>query len=93
MCIDLYGGKENAPCKLCRPETHKFNVPVVELYLACHDQLIMGFSGPVAINDIAITNAMEKYYKVRKRDMLELSQLVRGLFQEIMKFTKEKSDG
>jgi len=40
-----------------RPE----NIDAMTIYKATHDQLIVGVSGPVAINQTAIHNAMELY--------------------------------
>ncbi|KGO33212.1 hypothetical protein JT06_15870 [Desulfobulbus sp. Tol-SR] len=93
MCIELYDGKENAPCQTCRPVTHKFNIPVVTLYLTCQDQMVMGFSGPVGLNDIAIGHAMNTYFEVEKSDRLELSLAVRSFFRKVLEFIKEKADG
>ena len=93
LCIELYGGKENAPCQACRPLTHKFNIPVIELYLTCQDQMVMGFSGPVALNDVAVGHAMATYFEVADEDKLGLSLSVRSFFRKVLGFIKEKTDG
>ena len=71
--------------------THKFNIPVIELYLTCQDQAIVGFDGPIALNDIAINHAMDTYFEVDRSDKLELSLSVRRFYCKVLKFLREKN--
>jgi len=50
----------------------------------------MGPDGACALNDLAITNAMVNYFKVKKKHRLELSRSVRSFALEILHIKKER---
>lgn len=50
----------------------------------------MGPEGPSSLNDLAINNALDNYFKVRKRDKLELSMAVRKFGLLIIQARKDK---
>jgi len=77
---------------MCQPEIHPYNIPILQLYGACGDQLLVGPAGAIGLNDIAIGYAMDTYFKVRKSEKLELSHVVRKFYSRILKFQKEKAD-
>lgn len=84
--METYGSKERCPCKTCQPTVHVFNKPILTLYKACSDQVIMGASGAVALNDVAIISAMNTYFVVDDDDKLYFSLQVRKFFQLILSF-------
>lgn len=49
----------------------------------------MGLNGPVALNDLALNNAMDNYFEVDKESRLELSLGARNLYLLILKAMKE----
>lgn len=76
---------------MCQPAVHPFNRAAVELYNVVGDQVIVGFGGAVALNDIAVAYAMENYFEVRKREKLPLSMAVRRFCNKILVFKADKA--
>ena len=64
---------------------HQYNSPIIALYNVCSDQPIMGPSGAVGLNDLAVGNAMDRYFKVKKEEQLILSLSVRRFYGTILK--------
>lgn len=77
---------------MCQPEVHRFNSSTIILYQACSDQVIVGPSGVIGLNDLAINNAMDRYFKVKKSDRLPLSLAVRDFFSKVLKYKKESQE-
>lgn len=48
-------------CKLCIPEIMPENEDAERIYFVVQDQVIVGMGGPVALNQLAIHQAMELY--------------------------------
>lgn len=49
------------PCDECVPPLWEENQEAFRVYMLCRDQLVMGFNGPVAVNHLAIHEAMRLY--------------------------------
>lgn len=49
-----------APCEACRVEVLPGNQDALNIYLTTRGQYIMGFSGPVAINQMAIWELIDR---------------------------------
>lgn len=65
-------------CLKCLPPLEEENEDAAQIYLVVQTQYIMGFNGPVALNQLAIHEAM-KLYRIRNRrecfeKVLRLSQ-------------------
>jgi hypothetical protein len=54
------------PCETCRVDPIRSNVDAIQIFFTVQNQYIMGYSGPVAINQIAVHEAI-KAYKIRNR--------------------------
>ena len=54
------------------------NLPYFELYFYCQDQYIIGPDGPVALNLLAVNQAMEDF-NIDKDERIEFSLAVRGI--------------
>ena len=62
-CIAMYGNRkppELPPCETCRVEVLPGNQDALNIYLTTRGQYIMGFSGPVAINQMAIWELIDR---------------------------------
>jgi hypothetical protein len=80
------------PCATCLPAVHEYNVHIVELFNACRDQVIVGFSGPLSIDDINLRGAMRDYFNVDKSQMLKLSLRVRNLYSHVLAAKRRRED-
>ena len=79
-----------APCEVCKPQIHKYNLPVIQLYEVCGDQVILGFEGPVALDDKAILHSMKEYFNIKRKYRLELSRKLRYFYKELLAASKDK---
>ena len=82
------------PCSTCKPELKNCNAPFVYLYTYCQDQVIMGAMGPVALNALAIKDAM-KDLNIDPDEYVEFSSKVRQMagwiFAEQRKEAEQKA--
>ena len=59
-------------CKICLPDCFPENEDAEKIFLAVRDQYIMsGMGGPIAINQVAIHQAMDLYEIEFKQDCFE----------------------
>lgn len=58
-------------CKKCLPEVVPENEDAEQIYFAVQDQVIVSMAGAVALNQIAIHEAMDLYEVEFKRDCFE----------------------
>jgi hypothetical protein len=68
-CREIYRQKDVAagpPCDTCREEPLEENDDALRIFFLVKDQVIMGMSGPVAINHQAVHEAM-RLYRIRNR--------------------------
>ncbi len=68
-CRELYHGRtpsEEPPCETCRELPLGENEDALRVFFVVQNQLIMGFNGPVEINQQAIHEAM-RLYRIRNR--------------------------
>lgn len=62
MCRAIHEPKGGRPpCDECLPPLWEENQEAFRVYMLCRDQLVMGFNGPVAVNHIAVHEAMRLY--------------------------------
>lgn len=59
---------ENPPCEKCYVEPHEKNRDAIRIFLMVRYQLILGMSGPVDINHLAIDAAMNRESIFNKSD-------------------------
>jgi len=62
-CMSMYGNRvppETPPCESCRVELMPENHEAFNIYLTTRSQYIMGYSGPVAINQLAIWELIDR---------------------------------
>ena len=86
-----YGGSDQEPpCKSCRPELEQVNIPYFTLYYYCQDQYIMGEGGPVALNMLAINQAMQDYH-VDDDEKIEFSLKVRKIAYVVISSQMEEA--
>lgn len=78
------------PCDACRPELKKFNEPYFTLFHYCQDQVIMGQSGPVALEGNFINTAMDDHY-IDKDERVEFSLAVRKIGRTIFNARAEEA--
>lgn len=62
---------EEPPCKTCTPPLLEANRDALKVYLMCEGQFIMGFGGPVDINQVAVHECMRLYEVRDKVDCFE----------------------
>jgi hypothetical protein len=63
-CRDIYANRtppEEPPCGDCKIELLQENVDAQAIFGLVRDQYIMGFNGPIGINQLAIHEAMNLY--------------------------------
>jgi hypothetical protein len=63
-CKILYGGRtppEDPPCGDCRPILLDENADAIMLYSLVQNQWIMGPSGPVDVNHLAVWEAIDRH--------------------------------
>lgn len=58
-------------CKECMPDILPENEDAERVYLAVHDQVIVGMNGAVALNQLAIHPVMELYEVEFKADCFD----------------------
>jgi hypothetical protein len=62
ICKTLKGDSFDwADCIICIPNQMEENVDAEKIYAIVQDQVLLGFGGPVALNQIAIHMAMDLY--------------------------------
>ncbi len=57
----IYESSDDPPCPTCMPELLSENEEIVFAYQVVRSQYIMGFSGPVSINQMAIWKIIDEY--------------------------------
>ena len=78
------------PCDGCRPELKKFNEPYFSLFHYCQDQVIMGYSGPVALDGNFINDAMVDH-QIDQDERIEFSLAVRKIARVIFNARAEEA--
>jgi hypothetical protein len=66
-CKGIYSGRvppEEPPCDACRPEILEENRDALFIYSLVQSQFIMGPSGPVDINQLAVWESIDRF-KIR----------------------------
>jgi len=83
-----------ADCELCLPSILPENEDAEKIFMVVRDQYIMsGMGGPVAINQVAIHEAMELYNIEFKQDTFEKVVMVgRQFLQYYNEKKKEEAD-
>ena len=76
---------------MCQPAVHPMNRATVDLYNVIGDQVIVGFGGAIALNDVAVAYAIDNYFEVKKRDKVKLSMAVRKFCNKILVIKHEKA--
>ncbi len=56
------------PCETCRVELEEGNVDAANIFLIVRSQLIMDGNGPIAVNQIAIHEAMKLFRIINRRE-------------------------
>ncbi len=69
-CKEVYGDDQEK-CSDCKPEYLEENAEAIYIFFLVRNQLIMGYSGPVDINHLAIHSAMNLYEIKEKKDCFE----------------------
>ena len=80
-------------CKKCLPDALPENEDAEKIYFVVHDQLIVGMGGAVALNQMAIHEAMGLYGIEFRRDCFEKVVMLGRYFidkQRIEKGPKSK---
>jgi len=85
------GSGKGTPCESCRPELKQINVPYFTLYYYCQDQYIMGANGPVALNMLAINQAMQDYH-IDDDEKIEFSLKVRKIAYVIISSQMDEAE-
>jgi hypothetical protein len=91
ICIQQMGIRDmDTPCETCRPELKKFNEPYFALFNYCQDQVIMGYSGPVALDGNFINTAMNDHH-IDQDERVEFSLAVRKIGRTIFNARAEEA--
>ena len=73
----MYEQKGKLPdCETCLPDLDPNNFDAWRVYQATQNQLIMGFGGPISINQVAVWQYLEKYND-------EFSTPVNAIFEKV----------
>lgn len=92
----MYGNRkpaEEPPCSTCRVEVLPANMEAFRIYMLTRGQYIMGFSGPVDINHLAIWEAIDRYGVKKPLEVFErVNMCARKAISEMMKKDKQKTD-
>ncbi len=67
-------------CEDCFPSVHNYNKASYTVYTHTQDQHILGMSGAVAINSLAIDSIMNDYEIVDGADRLEIRSEVKHIY-------------
>lgn len=90
ICISAFG-EGRTPCWKCKPELNPSNQPYITLFYYCCDQYIVGPSGPVGLNMLAIDLAMDDY-KISQDERIDFSSTVRNIANMVFNFQAEKAE-
>jgi len=79
-------------CKICLPDCYEENIEAEKIFMVVRDQYIMsGMGGPIAINQVAIHQAMELYDIEYKRDCFDkVVNVGRKFLNDLNEKQKEK---
>lgn len=91
VCKRLKGDKfDSNDCKDCLPELMDENKDAARVYLLCRDQAIMApMGGPVALNHMAVHEAMRLYEVEDRRGCFEK---VLKVFQHFLEKSREENE-
>ena len=83
-CVKVWQAYDKpTPCKTCLPPTLEINQPFLELYSYCSDQLIMGPSGGIGLNLLAVDRAMD-FFEIDEGERKEFYSVVRRICSEVL---------
>ena len=89
----MYGNRnppEEPPCSTCRVEILPENAEALKIYLLIRGQYLMGFSGPVDINQMAIWEAIDRYHVKKPLEVFErVNHCARLMISEMVKKRKD----
>lgn len=75
------------PCDTCRPNVHRDNIDVAEIYSLVSDQWIIAYSGPVGIRMASVEVAL-RMSEIPKTEWLEIVMKIKTISSVIIKQTE-----
>ena len=79
-CIEFQERKDkDYDCAKCLPELSPKNREIIEVYSLCHDQFIIGPSGPVSLNLTSVFKIMDLLKVKDKKRCLKMVKMLASL--------------
>ena len=78
-------------CSSCFPGVHEYNKAAYIIYTECSDQYIMGMSGAICLNILAINSVMDDHEVQGGADRLDIRRDVKKLSSMVLEMQRVKN--